>query len=136
MIEHLQMGGTFGLSILAGLVAGGVLAGINVALVQPYTSALADIEIENLLAEGEFDEEEFDVQLHGIYYSQLYGSIITGLVAGAGLGGTIVAGKIRTSQFKAALTIAGIAWFVLYVIPTVKYPPSPSATFDPELAGP
>jgi len=30
--------------------------------------------------------------------------------------------------------IAGIAWFVLYVIPAVKYPPSPEAIFDPEAA--
>jgi predicted cobalt transporter CbtA len=134
-MEHLQTGRAFGLSILAGLVAGGVLAGINVAIVQSYTAVLADLEIENLLEEGEFDEEEFDIQLQSIYYSQLYGSVIIGLAAGTGLGGTFVAGKIRLSPFKAALLIAGIAWFVLYIIPTVKYPPSPTATFDPEMTG-
>jgi len=136
MMRPLHIGRSFGLSILAGLVASGVLAGINVALVQPYTAALAEIELENLLAKGEFDEEEFDAQLQSIYFSQLYGSIIIGLAAGALVGGTFVVGKIRrTSPLKAALLIAGIAWFVLYVIPTAKYPPSPAAAFDPEVAG-
>ncbi|HEY3094804.1 MAG TPA: CbtA family protein [Nitrososphaera sp.] len=132
----MHIGRSFGLSILAGLVASGVLVGINVALVQPYTAALAEIELENLLAMGEFDEEEFDAQLQSIYFSQLYGSIIIGLAAGALVGGVFVVGKIRkTSPLKAALLIAGIAWFVLYVIPTAKYPPSPAAAFDPEVAG-
>jgi hypothetical protein len=136
MMRPLHIGRSFGLSILAGLVASGVLVGINVALVQPYTAALAEIELENLLAMGEFDEEEFDAQLQSIYFSQLYGSIIIGLAAGALVGGVFVVGKIRrTGPLKAALLIAGIAWFVLYVIPTAKYPPSLAAAFDPEVAG-
>ena len=135
MMEPLQTGRTFGLSILAGLIAGGILVGINMALVQPYTAVLADIELENLFAEGEFDEEEFDAQLQSIYFSQLYGSVITGLAGGALAGGAFVVGKVRMSPVKAAILIAGIAWFVLYVIPAVKYPPSPEAAFDPEAAG-
>jgi Probable cobalt transporter subunit (CbtA) len=136
MMESLQTGRAFGLSILAGLAAGAVLAGINLAIVQPYTVALADLEIENLLAEGEFDEEEFDTQLQSVYYSQLYGSVIIGLAAGTGLAGTVATSKRMISPLKASLIITGIAWFVLYVIPAVKYPPSPSATFDPGMAGP
>jgi hypothetical protein len=135
MMEHLQTGRTFGLSILAGLVAGGILAGINTALVQPYTAALADIELETLLAEGEYDEEEFDARLQSLYFSQSFGSVIIGLAAGALVGGVFVAGRIKTGPVKAAILIAGIAWFVLYVIPAVKYPPSPEAVFDPEAAG-
>jgi uncharacterized protein (DUF2062 family) len=136
MMERLQTGRAFGLSILAGMIAGGVLAGINMALVQPYTTMLADIELETLLAEGEFDEEEFDARLQSIYFSQLYGPIILGLAGGALVGGAFVAGKVRTmGPLKAAIAIAGIAWFVLYVVPSVKYPPSPEAMFDPEAAG-
>lgn len=135
MIGHLQTGRAFGLSILAGLIAGGILVGINMAIVQPYTAVLADIELENLFAEGEFDEEEFDAQLQSIYFAQLYGPVITGLAAGALVGGAFVVGKISMSLLKAAILIAGVAWFALYVIPTVKYPPSPESTFDPEAAG-
>ncbi len=135
METSLQTGRAFGLSILAGLVAGGVLAGINTALVQPYTAALADVELENLLAEGEFFEDDFDALLQSIYFSQQYGSIVIGLAAGAGIGATYIISRTKASPLKAALVIAGVAWFALYVIPAVKYPPSPEATFDPEVAG-
>ncbi len=134
MMGPLQVSRTFALSILAGLVAGGVLVGINVALVQPYTNALANIELENLFAEGEFDEDEYDAQLQSIRFSQQYGSIIIGLLGGALVGGAFAISRIRMSPLKAAVLIAGIAWFVLYVIPAVKYPPSPEAIFDPEAA--
>lgn len=134
MMEPLPAGRTFALSILAGLVAGGVLVGINVALVQPYTNVLADIELENLFAEGEFDEDEYNARLQSIYFSQRYGSVIIGLLGGALVGGAFAVSRLRMGPLKAALLIAGIAWFVLYVIPTVKYPPSPEAIFDPEAA--
>jgi len=134
MNEPSQAGKVFALSILAGLIAGGILVGINVALVRPYTVALADIELENLLAEGEFDELEYDAQLQSIYFLQLYGPIIIGLAGGALVGGVFLVGKITLSPLKATLLIAGIAWFVLYVIPTVKYPPSVEVMFDPETA--
>lgn len=135
MIEHLQIGRAFGLFILAGLIASGILVGISMVLVQPYTTVLADLELENLLAEGEFDEEEFDVQLQSIYFSQLYGSVIIGLAGGALVGGALVVGKVRAGPLKSALVVAGIAWFVLYVVPAVKYPLSPEATFNSEVAG-
>jgi hypothetical protein len=134
MMEPLQAGRTFGLSILAGLIAGGILAGINTALVQPYTVVLADIELENLLAEGEFDEDEFDSRLQSINAFQLYGSVAVGLAGGALVGGAFVVSRTKVAPVKAALLIAGIAWFALYVVPTVKYPPSPEAIFDPETA--
>jgi hypothetical protein len=130
----IEAGRTFGLAILAGVVAGGVLAGINMALVQPYTALLADIELENLLAEGEFDEEEFDAQIRSINLSQQYGSIGAGLGGGVLVGGAFIAGRIRTGPLKAAMVIAGIAWFALYVVPAVKYPPSAEAMFSPEAA--
>lgn len=136
MIEQ-AIGRIIGLAIVAGVIAGGILAGINLALVQPYTMLLADIELENLFAEGEFDEEEFDAQLQSIYFSQQYGAIATGLGGGILVGGTFIAinkRKTKIGWLKGALVITGIAWFVLYVVPTVKYPPSPEATFRPEAA--
>ena len=131
-MESLNSGRTFGLSILAGIIAGGFLAGINLVLVQPYSMILAEIELDNLFAEGEFDEEEYDSMLQSISFSQQYGSILIGLAGGALMGGTYVISRIRASPIKAALLIAGIAWFVLYVVPAVKYPSSPEAMFNPE----
>jgi putative cobalt transporter subunit CbtA len=134
MMESLQAGRTFGLSVLAGLIAGGILAGINAALLQPYTLLLADTELDNLLAEGEFDEDEFDSKLQSINAFQMYGSVAIGLAGGALVGGTFMVSRPKLAPVKAALLIVGIAWFVLYVVPTVKYPPSPEAMFDPDVA--
>lgn len=130
----IEVGRTFGLAILAGFIAGGILAGINMVLVQPYTMLLSDVELENLLAEGEFDEDEFDAQLQSIQFSQQYGAIAIGIGGGAMASGVFIASRTNIGPLKAALTIAGIAWFVLYVVPSVKYPQSPEAMFSPEAA--
>jgi hypothetical protein len=136
MVER-AIGRIIGLAIVAGAIAGGILAGINLALVQPYTMLLADIELEDLFAEGEFDEEEFDAQLQSIYFWQQYGAIATGLGGGVLVGSAFIAinnKKTKVASLKSALVIAGIAWFALYVVPAVKYPPSPEAMFNPEAA--
>jgi hypothetical protein len=150
MIASLQSSRVFALSILAGLIAGGIAVAANAALVQPYTNAIVELWIDELLAEGEFDEEEFDLQAQSIYSSQVTGYIINGLAAGALVGGVYVfssssssssnsklstaATTTITSPFKVAVMIAGVAWFVLYVVPAVKYPPSPEALLDSEAA--
>jgi MFS family permease len=149
MIASLQSSRVFALSILAGLIAGGIAVAANAALVQPYTNAIVELWIDELLAEGEFDEEEFDLQAQSIYSSQVTGYIINGLAAGALVGGvyvfsssssnsklpTAAATTTITSPFKVAVMIAGAAWFVLYVVPAVKYPPSPEALLDSDAAG-
>jgi Probable cobalt transporter subunit (CbtA) len=145
MIASLQSSRVFALSILAGLIASGIAVAANAALVQPYTNAIVELWIDELLAEGEFDEEEFDLQTQSIYSSQVTGYIINGLAAGALVGGVYVFSSsssdsklptvAATSPFKVAVMIAGAAWFVLYVVPAVKYPPSPEALLDSEAAG-
>jgi Probable cobalt transporter subunit (CbtA) len=153
MIASLQSSRVFALSILAGLIAGGIAVAANAALVQPYTNAIVELWIDELLAEGEFDEEEFDLQTQSIYSSQVTGYIINGLAAGALVGGVYVFSSSSssdsklptaaattttttiTSPFKVAVMIAGAAWFVLYVVPAVKYPSSPEALLDSEAAG-
>lgn len=129
----MSAGRAFALSILAGIIASGVLMAVNAALVQPYTNALADMEIEEQLAEGEFDEDEFDAQMQSIDNLQRTGSIALGLAGGALVGGAhFFARSIKASPVIIGLMIAGAAWFALYVIPSVKYPPNLEALFDPE----
>lgn len=148
MIASLQSSRVFALSILAGLIAGGIAVAANAALVQPYTNAIVELWIDELLAGGEFDEEEFDLQTQSIYSSQVTGYIINGLAAGALVGGVYVFSSSNsklptaaattitiTGPFKVAVMIAGAAWFVLYVVPAVKYPSSPEALLDSEAAG-
>ncbi|MCI0563616.1 MAG: CbtA family protein [Nitrososphaera sp.] len=130
----LQTGRIFALSIVAGLVSGGILAGLSQAVIRPYTDALADLFIDELIADGAFDEEEFDAQLQSIYFSQTAGAVAIGLGGGALIGGVYALSKRSKGRFRDAIVIAAVAWFVLYVVPAVKYPPSPSAMFYPEVA--
>jgi hypothetical protein len=123
----------FALSILAGLIAGGILAAIQVAVVRPYMNSLMEGIIDELLADGEFDEELFDSQARSVYLSQTAGSAAMGLAAGALIGGVSTFGRSRAGVGDVML-IAGIAWFVLYAVPTAKYPPSAIAMFSEEAA--
>lgn len=126
-------GRVLALSILAGLIAGGILAALQVAVVGPYVNLLVGGIIDELMAGGEFDEELFDSQARSVYLGQTAGSAVMGLTAGALIGGVIAFGRGRAG-FGDALLIAGIAWFVLYAVPTAKYPPSPIAMFSEEAA--
>lgn len=130
-----RVGRILALSILGGLVAGGILAAVSLIIVRPYTNAIADLVIDELISDGEFDEEEFDSQMQSIYRLEILGSIAAGLAAGGLIGGTYVAGKqLNASPVRQSIVIAGIAWFVLYVVPSVKYPPSPLIVFYAEAA--
>jgi hypothetical protein len=42
---------------------------------------------------------------------------------------------MKSSLLKVILMMAGIAWFVLYVVPRVKYPISPEVLFVSGAAG-
>jgi hypothetical protein len=50
------------------------------------------------------------------------------------IGGTYIVGKQLDAPMRRAIVIAGIAWFVLYAVPSVKYPPSPLVLFYAEAA--
>lgn len=102
MIASLQSSRVFALSILAGLIAGGIAVAANAALVQPYTNAIVELWIDELLAGGEFDEEEFDLQTQSIYSSQVTGYIINGLAAGALVGGVYVFSSSSNSKLPTA----------------------------------
>lgn len=129
-------GRIFAMSILAGLLAGGILAVSNMAMVQPYTDMLAEFYLDELIVTGEFDEEEFDLQMESLRESQQAGAVAMGVGAGALVGGAYVFGGGRgKSPLKAAILIAGVAWFVLYAMPALKYPPVPQPVFDQEIAG-
>ncbi len=130
-----RAGRILALSILGGLVAGGILAAVSLVIVQPYTNAIAELVIDELIADGEFDEEEFDFQMQSIYRLQTLGSVAAGIVAGSLVGVALIGGrKFNASPMMQGIVIAGIAWFVLYAVPSVKYPPSPLVIFYAEAA--
>jgi len=122
----------FALSILAGLIAAGVFAGLGMAIVMPYTNMLADMRIDELIAQGLYDEDSGQPSLYPVLAGV---SVALGLAGGALAGGAYAFGRMGTSPLRASLTIAAVSWFVLYVVPSVKYPIGPLAIFDPALAG-
>ncbi|MGI0038069.1 MAG: CbtA family protein [Nitrososphaera sp.] len=123
----------FALSILAGFIAGGILAALQVTIVQSYMKFLVQDIIDELLADGEFDEELFDSQARLVYLGQTAGSAAMGLAAGVLIGGVRAYGR-RKAGIGDAILIAAIAYFVLYAVPAAKYPPSPIAMFSEEAA--
>lgn len=133
MMDSDQKRRILALSLLAGLIAGGILAALNIAIVQPSRTLLVEGIIDDLMADGEFDEEEFDSQAMTAYLGQTVGAAAMGLAAGALVGGA-AASSGRNVGITEALLIAGIAWFVLYAVPATKYPPSPVAMFSSEAA--
>lgn len=135
MMAPVQIRRVFALSVLAGLIAGGILAALNLALVRPYFSLVADSVLDELIVDGKYDEQEFDSKMNSAYLNQTWGSVGIGAAAGALIGGARVIGRtpsVRARHVVDAMLMAGVAWFVLYVVPVVKYPPSPIAMFDPQ----
>ena len=133
-MASVHVGRSFALSILAGVIAGGILAGLNLALVRPSLDLITEGIIDELAADGEYDEEEFDSVVGSIYLTQTGGALAMGLGAGVLLGGVSVFGKKTAGGIAYAILTAGVAWFVLYAVPAAKYPPSATALFYEEAA--
>jgi hypothetical protein len=128
-----QAGRIIALSVLAGLIAGGILAAFNIVLLRPVADRLAESVIDELIADGEFDEDEFESRMSSAYFAQTAGSLVIGLAAGALIGGVYAFGGNVRNGFVGIILIAGAAWFVLYAVPAAKYPPSPLAMLDDEV---
>jgi hypothetical protein len=126
----MRRGRAFALSLAAGAVAGALLAVMNIFVAGAYTEQLADAYVDLKLEEGEFFEEEFDAALASLYLWQAAFPIAMGLAAGAAV--AFFYSRTGTRPFTVALAVAGAAWLSLYVIPALKYPPSPEAMFDAE----
>jgi hypothetical protein len=116
-------------SILAGFIAGGILAALYISVLQPFQNLLAEGIIDELIAQGVFDEDGFDTMLKTVYLGQTLGSAAVGLAAGALVGAVCIIGK-KEPSFTNAILVAGISWFVLYAVPAAKYPSSPMALFS------
>jgi hypothetical protein len=124
------------ITILSGAIAGTILGIINLGLVEPYIDQAIGLEIQNSISSGE------NVDLAEVAEYRLWqkgGEIIAGAVYGISLGALfgIIFAYARNAlpgdnNKKKALFLAGILWFVLYFMVTVKYPANPPAVGDPE----
>ena len=126
------------ITLLSGAIAGTVLGAINQALVEPYIDRAISLETQNAIKEGELIDP---VELQNYRLWQKGGEIAAGTILGMSFGALfgVVFVYSRSlllpqsnSNIRKALVLAGIMWFVLFLIPALKYPANPPAVGDPE----
>ena len=123
-------------TIFSGAIAGTILAIINLGLVEPYIDSAIALETQRKISSG----ENVDMaELVHYRFWQKGGAIAAGAVYGISLGalfGIIFAYGRKAlpgdNNKKKALFLAGVLWFVLYLMVAIKYPANPPAVGDPE----
>jgi predicted cobalt transporter CbtA len=109
---------------------------MNQIVVEPYIDQAIEIEVQNTVTEGETVDRQ-DLTQYRLW--QKVGAIIAGTILGTALGalfGIVFAysrGSLpSSSNRKKGIILAGVMFFVLFLIPTLKYPANPPAVGDPE----
>ena len=126
--------------LLSGAIAGLIHGTVNFALVEPYLDQAIGIENQNLFESGEeLDTPEFWVEYEGYRVWQKSGQILAGVVLGTSVGAlfgivfTLSKNSLPGKNYlKKSLTLAGIMWFTMYLIPFLKYPANPPTVGDAE----
>jgi len=124
------------ITLLSGAIAGTVLGLINQILVEPYIDQAIAIEVQNTIASGE------PVDFGELVQYRLWqkgGEIVAAAILGISISALfgIVYAYARDSlpgsnNKKKGLILAGIMFFVIFLIPALKYPANPPAVGDPE----
>jgi predicted cobalt transporter CbtA len=124
------------ITLLSGAIAGTTLGLINQVAVEPFVDKAIAIETQNMISQGEdIDRQE----LNSVRLWQKGGEIVAGTVLGTSIGALfgLVFAFARNSlpgsnEKKKAIILAGIMFFVLFLVPVLKYPANPPAAGDPE----
>jgi predicted cobalt transporter CbtA len=124
------------ITLLSGAIAGTFLGLINQAMVEPFIDEAIEIEIQNMISEGEIvDRQEFN----NIRLWQKGGEIVAGTILGISIGALfgLVFAFVRNSlpgsnEKKKGMVLAGIMFIVLFLVPALKYPGNPPAVGNPE----
>jgi predicted cobalt transporter CbtA len=124
------------ITLLAGAIAGTILGVMNQVAVEPYIERAIELEMQSTIQSGQvIDSDEFTAYR----FWQKGGEIVAGTILGMSIGslfGIVFAytrSSIPGSNYKnKALIVAGIMWFVLFLMPALKYPANPPAVGDPE----
>lgn len=127
------------ISLFSGVLAGIVLAGVNLFVVEPYIDKAISIEVDSSTAQGE--EVDFD-ELNSYRTWQKSGTFAAGAFLGITYGAILGVVYALSRKFlpssddrKKAIFLAGIMLLSLYVVPFIKYPANPPAVGDPETIG-
>jgi len=124
------------ITLISGAIAGTILSLVNQLLVEPYIDQAIKIEVQNTVASGK------PVDLDELVQYRLWqkgGEIVAGTILGTSVSAIfgIAYAYSRDSlpgsnNKKKGLMLAGIMFFVIFLIPALKYPANPPAVGDPE----
>lgn len=124
------------ITLLSGAIAGTLLGLINQVMVEPFVDDAIEIETQNIISEGEIVDRQ---EVNSIRLWQKGGEIVAGTILGTSIGALLglVFVYARNSlpgsnDKKKGIILAGIVFFVLFLVPTLKYPSNPPAIGDPE----
>jgi predicted cobalt transporter CbtA len=126
------------ITLLAGAIAGTILGILNQGIVEPYIEQAIALENEKA-ATAEEGEIINPIEFNNYRLWQRGGEIAAGTILGtstAALFGIVFAYSRKSipgsNNKKKALILAGIMWFVIFLVPALKYPANPPAVGDPE----
>ena len=124
------------ITLSSGVIAGIILAFLNLGIVEPYIDKAIGLEITKQVSSG---KKVNMTELIDYRYWQKSGAFAGGAIYGAGLaslfGVIFVFARNRLpgeNNKRKALFLAAVMWFVLYLMVALKYPVNPPAVGDPE----
>ena len=126
--------------LVSGALAGTIHGIANLAIVEPYLDEAIGIENQNLFASGEEeDTPQFWVEYDAYRDWQKSGRVLAGAILGTSIGalfGIVYALSRHVlpqgNDLKKTITLAGVMWLTMYVIPFLKYPANPPTVGDGE----
>jgi predicted cobalt transporter CbtA len=124
------------ITLFSGAIAGIILGIINQAIVEPFIDKAISIETQRHIAEG----ESIDAAQQAQYRMwQKGGEVVAAATYGISLSalfGIVFVYSRRSlpgfNNKKKALFLAAIMFFVIFLIPALKYPANPPAVGNPE----
>ena len=125
-----------GITLASGVIAGIILAFLNLGIVEPTIDKAIALEVQKQVSSGENVNMS---ELIDYRYWQKGGAIAGGAIYGASLAAlfgvifVFARNKLPGKNNKQkAIFLAGIMWFVLFLMVALKYPANPPAVGDPE----
>jgi predicted cobalt transporter CbtA len=125
-----------GITLSSGVIAGIILAFLNLGIVGPTIDKAIALEVQKQVSSGENVNMS---ELIDYRYWQKAGAFAGGAIYGAGLAALLgvifvfARNKLPGKNNKQkAIFLAGIMWFVLFLMVALKYPANPPAVGDPE----
>lgn len=124
------------ISLISGVIAGEILASINLFVVEPSTDKAINFETQKDIAKGE--KVDFG-ELNSYRIWQKSGTFAAGAFIGMAYGALLGIAYVFVRKYllfsddrKKAILLAGLMYLALYLVPFSKYPPNPPAVGNPD----